>query len=142
MKRCYGILLVGILLLVLPIKSFANSKLSNYSDKEICRFASDKTRWKTKSFYQQFVTEAKNRGITISFCNSNEELLEVFKAKERKKIHEQRAQAKQMIIDNCVISKATEIAPLEEVRRICRNIAENPTFLQKLRWGDYRDILE
>ncbi len=71
MKRCFGIVLVGIVLFVFPIKNFANSRLSNHTDKEICRFASDGARWKTKTFFQQFVIEAKNRGLTISFCNSN-----------------------------------------------------------------------
>ena len=45
------------------------------------------------------------------------------------------AEKSKVLMDNCVIAKAKSETTMEEVRRVCRRIADNPTPYQKLKWG-------
>ncbi len=60
------------------------------------------------------------------------------------------AEKRKVLMDNCVIAKAKSETTMEEVRRVCRRIADNPTPYQKLKWGggikdvvnDFKKVLD
>ena len=60
------------------------------------------------------------------------------------------AEKRKVLMDNCVIAKAKSETIIEEVRRVCRRIADNPTPYQKVKWGggiksvvnDFKKVLD